>query len=249
MVNLLQNGDFEGGAWQETFTGEVYNEISAPEHWTAFWKEGGPIEHDPRNTDGYRRPECKVIHKVRPYLEPPRIHEGDQAWQCFTFFGIHDAGLYQQVTGLEPGTRLRASAWTHAWSNDADDAHRSDLSGGGQWNFTQYVGIDPTGGTDPWSAAVVWSEARNVYDVYAQLPPVEVEAESDTVTVFIRSVVMWPFKHCDVHWDDVRLEIVDAPPALPIEPPTSDAIPVVVHLGEVERRLLERVVSLLEGRG
>jgi hypothetical protein len=253
MSNLVQNGDFEGGAWQETFDGEVYNEISAPEHWTVFWKEGGEVPHDPRNTQGYRRPECKVISKVRPFLDPPRIHEGEQAWQCFTFFGIHDAGLYQQVEGIEPGTRLRASAWTHAWSNNADNAHESDTSGGGQWNFTQYVGIDPTGGTDPWGETVVWSEPRNVYDVYEELPPVEVEAESETVTVFIRSVVMWPFKHCDVHWDDVRLEVVEpAEPGEPEEPSLEDLELVVEpeqpEVGEVFTVLAQRAAWIASVR-
>ncbi len=221
MTNLLQNGDFEGGVWQETFTGQTFNEISAPEHWVVFWREGGvPLPHDPQNPNGYRRPETRVIRRVPPYLDPPRILQGEQAWQCFTFYGIHDAGLYQRVEGIEPGTRLRAAAWTHAWSSNSDNPHQSETSGGGQWNFTQTVGLDPSGGTDPWAESVVWSEPRNVYDAYAQLPPVEVEAEAEAVTVFIRSVVMWPFKHCDCHWDDITLEVVDEEPPEPgPEPP------------------------------
>jgi len=35
-----------------------------------------------------------------------------------------------------------------------------------------------------------------------------VTAESDAVTVFLRSRVLWPFKHCDAYWDDVALEMI-----------------------------------------
>ena len=219
MANLLKNGGFENGAWHKTHTGEEVPEVSAPKHWIAFWKDGEPNE---RSGDvNCRRPECKVIPKQPPFLDPPRIHSGNQAFQCFTFFGVHDAGIYQRVDGLEPGTRVRATAWTHAWSSNADDPHHSQTEGGGKWNFEQFVGIDPTGGTDPWADSVVWSEARNVYDEYEKLPPVEVQVgDAGAVTVFLRSTVQYPFKHTDVHWDDAVLTAVGAPeePEEPEEP-------------------------------
>lgn len=208
MTNLLENGGFEDGWWRKTHTGQTFNEIVAPKHWIAFWREGGPVPHDPNNEAGYARPESRVISKVPPYLDPPRIHQGNQAWQAFTFFRIHDAGIYQVVEGITPGMRLKASAWTHAWSSQDDDPHNSTLEGGGKWNFTQRVGIDPNGGTDPWSDDVIWSNARNVYDDYEQLPALDVVAEGDAVTVFLRSEVMYPFKHCDVYWDDAELVVV-----------------------------------------
>lgn len=213
-MNLLKNGGFEGEAWHRTHTGVEIGEVSAPKHWIAFWKDGEPNE---RSGDvDCRRPECKVISKQPPFLDPPRIHGGNQAFQCFTFFGVHDAGIYQRVEGLTPGARVRATAWTHAWSSDGDDAHQSDLDGGAQWNFEQFVGVDPNGGTDPWSDSVVWSEPRNVYDEYEQLPPVEAEVgDAGAVTVFLRSTVQYPFKHCDAHWDDAVLKIVGDTPDEP----------------------------------
>ncbi len=250
MTNLLQNGDFEGGVWQETFNGQRYNEISAPEHWVAWWLEGVP---NSRSDDvPCRRPEARVIRRVPPYLNPPRIHEGEQAWQCFTFFAVHDAGLYQRVEGLTPGTRLRAQAWTHAWSSNSDDPHQSDLDGGNRWNFEQFTGIDPTGGTDPWAASVVWSEPRNIYDVYAPTEPVEVVALGEAVTVFLRSEVQYPLKHCDVHWDAVTLEVVGEPPEEP--PPGGDppglppegTLHVVLGLDEETQALYHRTHDLLE---
>jgi hypothetical protein len=42
---------------------------------------------------------------------------------------------------------------------------------------------------------------------------VEAVAEGDTVTVFLRSQTLWPFKHNDAHWDDAYLRVVEEPPA------------------------------------
>ncbi len=233
MTNLLQNADFEGGSWRATFNGTEYGEILVPQGWVAFWKEGLPVPHDPANQDGYRRPETKIIQRQPPYLDPLRIHTGNQAWLCFTFYGIHDAGLYQRVEGVEPGTLLRASAWAHAWSSQDDDPHTSTGVGAGpffrleseeassdQQNFTFRVGIDPTGGTDPWAESVVWGEGAHIYNIYAQVPAVEVEAQGTAVTLFLRSSVLWRFKHCDAYWDTVELVSVAPPP-----PPVTLSIP------------------------
>ncbi len=57
-------------------------------------------------------------------------------------------------------------------------------------NFTFSVGIDPKGGTDPWSANVVWGEGAHIYNGYAQVPPVDVVAATSTVTLFLRSSVL-----------------------------------------------------------
>lgn len=252
---MLVNGDFEGGAWRRTHTGQEFGEIMAPEGWTCFWREGGaPLPHDPANVQGYRRPECKLIARVPPYLDPPRVARGTQAWQCFTFYGIHDAGLYQQVQ-VAPGTRLRLSALAHAWSSQGDDPHASEGVGTGAFfaragtvtddslrNFTFRVGIDPTGGVDPWGAGVVWGPGAHIYNAYAAIPAAEAVAAGPVVTVFLRSEVLWPFKHCDAVFDGVTLEALDV--ALPVRPRGAPRIPYarrvnVIPPGATEARAVE----------
>lgn len=212
---MLLNPGMEGitrpGGWtRDTFTGQEYGEIFVPEGWVAFWKEGLPVPHDPQNTVGYGRPEMQVIQKVPPFLNPPRIHSGDWSLKYFTFYRIHDAGIYQTVT-VPNNARLRASFWAHAWSSQLDDPFHSDqTTEDDRENFTFTVGIDPTGGTDPWADSVVWGEGAHIYDTFAQVP-VEVVAQGTQVTVFIRSQVLWPFKHCDSYVDDVILEVIDTP--------------------------------------
>lgn len=239
MTNLLKNPSFEGNWWRKTHTGQEFGEIFVPESWVAFWKQGGPVLHDPANTVGYGRPEMHLINREPPFIDPLRIKDGNRGLKFFTFYRIHDAGVYQRVEGITPGTRLRGTGFAHAWSSSQDSARISDGAGEGPFfvrardydkvdnvrNFTFTIGIDPTGGTDPWASTVVWGEGAHIYNGHAQVPPVEVVAQGTAVTFFTRSVVLWPFKHCDAYMDAMELVVVDGgalPPGEPpvIEPPT-----------------------------
>lgn len=240
MANLLKNPGFEGDWWRKTHTGQEFGEIFVPVDWVAFWKEGGTVPHDPANHDGYGRPEMQVINREPPFLDPLRVHSGNRALKFFTFFRIHDAGVYQRVTGIVPGTRLRATGWAHAWSSGQDDPHASDGVGKGAFfiraidydrddgvrNFTFAVGIDPTGGTDPWGDNVVWGEGAHIYNAFAQIPAVEVVAQASAVTVFVRSTVLWRFKHCDAYIDDMALEVVEGGGTQPLAVSLSTTKPV-----------------------
>jgi hypothetical protein len=217
MQNLLTNPGFEGGWTRDTFTGQEFGEIFVPEGWVAWWKEGLPVPHDPTNDKGYARPEMHVINHEPPYLDPPRIHLDYKAFKLFTFFRIHDAGLYQQVS-VDKGDLYRAGGWAHAWSSLDDNPYTSNLDGDGVQNIGVQVGIDPTGRTDPWGDSVVWGETGHIYNTYGQVPGVTAEALSETVTVFLRSQVLWPFKHCDVYWDAMLLERVTDDPEPPPTP-------------------------------
>jgi hypothetical protein len=96
--------------------------------------------------------------------------------------------------------KLRLTVWAHAWSNQDVEgyAHYGDarcsvgVGCGAQYilegnapplngdplndsigNFTFYVGLDPTGGTNPFADTVAWSRGAHIYNVYAQVPVVE----------------------------------------------------------------------------
>lgn len=214
---MLQNGNFDLGTWtRKTHTGQEYGEIFVPTGWTAFWKEGLPVPHDPTNPNGYGRPEMHVIQRVPPFLDPPRIDSPEWAVKMFTFYRIHDAGLYQQVQ-VGTGT-LKLSARAHAWSSTHDDPHHSETSGDAANNFTFRVGIDPEGGTDPWGPRVIWGRGLSIYDAYEDIPSLTVETHESTVTIFLRSEVLYPFKHCDAYFDSVVLE--ESTPPLPTPPGT-----------------------------
>jgi hypothetical protein len=228
--NLLTNGGFEAEGWtnethifpvgDEPYITEISN-IFAPENWVAWFV------HDP---DIYDQPEMRDTRAV----DPDRMRSGEKGFLCFTFYRRHNAGIMQTV-GVEPGKKYEFSAWAHAWSNWQDGPHPDDPGwsdhehdgyafvylapdetlGEGDRNFSFLVGIDPYGGEDPTADSVVWGEVRHIYGgSNGEFGRVEVEAvaESDTITVFLRSVVMMPFKHCDAYWDDASLVVVEEIP-------------------------------------
>ena len=214
--NLILNPGFEGltcapdsdPGWcddnwtRDTFNGEMWTEIYTPQGWVTFWSEGA----NPSDPGGrYGRPECKVIPNVAPFIGPPaRIRSGQYAIQQFGFYRAIDSGVYQVVGGLTPHASVQAEAHAHAWScNDG-----GPLSCGDEWNMLFRVGVDPDGGTDPWSPNIVWVSAYS-YDLYRLIGSVRAEVgDAGVVTVFLRATAKWPFKHNDVYWDDASLVVL-----------------------------------------
>lgn len=204
----LLNPGFEGGTCRDTFNGTVYSEIEVPASWVAFWQEGGD----------FYRPEMKVIHNVAPYLDPPRVVEGNQALQFFGFWKRINAGIFQHVTGLTPGATYIFSAEVHAWYSQRDDPHKSEWNDDGVWRQIQdgddgmgfYLGVDPTGAQDPFLSSVVWAGPLFWYDEYMDVF-VEFTAVYNAATLYIRATCDFPFKHCDAYVDDARLGLIEDP--------------------------------------
>jgi hypothetical protein len=234
--NLLKNEGFEAD-WgeekshrclvfpkgQEMYEKDVGN-IFTPPGWVTWFR------HDPGTWD---QPEVRDAWKN---VDPHRVHSGEKGMLLFTFFRKHDAGFLQQVD-VVPGSRIRVSAWAHAWSNHTLDGYRWSwhkgrvssgvgedatfiLEGeapelnGDPWNdaiqnFTFYVGIDPTGGMNPLAETVMWGRGAHIYNEYAQVPAVEAVAKGNRVTVFLRSKTMWGFNHNDAYWDDAEARVVE----------------------------------------
>lgn len=231
--NLLKNGGFEADWNTEqshrclvfpaggTPNLQDIQNIFTPPGWVTWFRHESGV---------WDQPEVREAAKA---IDPRRIHSGDRAWMYFTFFRGHDAGFYQQVQ-VASGTKLQATAWAHAWSNHEDsskpdifphpdDARWSEGAGyeapgvrlegepglSDAWrNFTFYVGIDPRGGTDPYADTVVWGRGAHIYNQHAQVPAAEATAQANTVTVFLRSKTLWPYKHNDAYWDDAELVVV-----------------------------------------
>jgi hypothetical protein len=267
--NLLRNGDFEAD-WSEERShrclivptdGEIHEaergNVFAPPGWIPWFKHGLPVEHDPANMIGWAQPEVRDAWIT---ADPMRVQSGQKGVLFFTFFRIHDGGLLQQVE-VEPGTQLRLSVWAHAWSNAHGKKHTDDprwsegervgrnhfftLEGttedSGERNFTFWVGIDPTGGRDPFAETVVWGSGAHIYNAYRMVPSAEVTAEAEKVTVFLRSRTLWPYKHNDAYWDDAQLVTVGETP--PQDPPASPPVrsKIGLHVLEATAGLTEYI--------
>jgi hypothetical protein len=208
--NLLINQSFEGqytsyippNGHPDCQAG-VCTTAQMADGWSPWWRSKSS---DPDDTDV--NPEYKPAEAVD---FPNRVVSGERAQQYFTFYRTHEAGMWQQVSGLTPGTTYCFSIWGHSWSADDDD---DALSGPAYGVLQQKVGIDPTGGNDWQSGDIIWSAEREQYDVFG-LFKITVEAQADTITVFTYSNPVWSVKHNDVYWDDAILSSVASPaPAL-----------------------------------
>lgn len=191
-TNLLQNPGFEGT--YTAFNGDTTRKMAAG--WSPW--NIGPKDGDPSFVN--------VTPEYRLADNPARIRTPSGAQEYFTFFATHVAGVYQQVA-VQPGSKLRFSAYLNVWSTNNDDPSRSDNPG----EVKLQVGIDPNGGTDGGAAGIVWSNETEFYDKYEQLS-VEATSAASTVTVFVRSAPKQPVKNNHVYVDDAELVVTSAAP-------------------------------------
>jgi len=214
--NLLQNPSFDGSFTQFAH----FSTAIVADKWLPWWREQGGDDEAWKN----RMPEYKP---AAPYQN--RIHSGGNAQQYFTYYGTHIGGIYQTAGGIAPGSRLRFTIWGQAWAGGGNDPDKSE--GGGPMHMR--IGIDPTGGTNPWASSVVWSGEQNPLDQWSSFS-VEAVARANQATVFTWSTPDYPTQHNDVYWDDASLTVI-VPPATPTNtprpyvPPTSTPVPTATN--------------------
>lgn len=214
-VNLLTNGDFE--AWDPA-TGHWPMMWGIPEvqicpGWQAFWVQDAPAGAP--MSENWKRPEFRDTKVAEADY---RVRSGERAQKYFSFGGQHIAGLYQQVSGITPGTTLRFEVYMQTWGCMPGDEGWNKCPTGHNSNspspFHTRVGIDPTGGTSFGAASLVWSGEQEAYDQWTHFY-VDAVAQSSTVTVFTYSHVDWNdnvFRvNNDVYVDDATLVALDAP--------------------------------------
>jgi len=112
---------------------------------------------------------------------PAGPHTGSYCGAVVVNGGDDSGHLYQTVTGLSAYSVYKVSAWalTAGWNGVSPDE---------EYYFTNNkarVGVDPTGGTDPDSTAILWSDVRSPDRYYDELA-VDFLAEDTTATVFLQ---------------------------------------------------------------
>jgi LysM repeat protein len=218
-ANLLANPGFEGQ--YSSYIPETPQELAdcprnicttaqLPEGWKPWWVKERPTDVNPE----YKPAEANVGGN--------RIHSGSRAAQYFSFWTTHKAGLRQTVT-VPANALLEFSVFGQAWISEDDNSSVSDRSG----TPNMQIGIDPTGGTNPYSPSVVWSGYQQPYDAYVRFA-VQARAQGEQVTVFTFSAPSinpnspeYGFKHNDIYWDDASLVVVGAGAAPAVAPSSS----------------------------
>jgi LysM repeat protein len=164
-----------------------------------------------------------------PNKDRSQVLDGAVSWMIDQPGGAFTAAGYQQVSGVEVGETLRATAygWVFTCNDPASSCtitdppyRRSDASAGASLK----VGIDPQGGTDPFSSEVRWSAAVAPYDQWAAMG-VSTTARNTTVTVFLFMTQTTGLALNDVYWDKASLVRSTAAPGAE---PTDAGVPFVV---------------------
>ena len=234
--NLLVNGDFEqGGVGQAWPFQDGIPEVQIAPGWRAFYLDKPPdYVKIPDYCQGgsdtgcyWGRPEFRDVKSVEYAY---RVHGGQLAQKYFSWNRQHEAGLYQQVGGITVGSQLRFQIYMQTWSCLPENGGCPTTPNSNRpAPMHTKVGIDPTGGTNPWASTVVWSGEFDTYDTWTAFW-VEATAQSDKVTVFTYSRAdwtdTWPRVANDVYLDDASLVVVgEATPTVAPPPPTSSAPP------------------------
>lgn len=217
--NLITNSSFEG--LYDSYVPEtpqeqadcslgVCNTAQMPWGWKPWWVKERPTDVNPE----YKPAEANAPGN--------RVNSGQRASQYFSFWSTHKAGLRQTVT-VPHNALVEFSILGQAWMTESDSSLVSDYSG----SANMRVGIDPSGGSNPYSPSVVWSEYKHPFDSYQPFS-VRAQAQGETVTVFTFSAPSvnpnspdYGFKHTDIYWDDASLIVVGAGSAAPVAPPSS----------------------------
>lgn len=183
--NLLQNPGFDGGL-------TPISGGAVPTSWT-LW---GPSSSDKESLSAL-------------------THSAPYSWRLRQEYGVFTGGGYQTVA-VQAGATYRFSIYAMIWTcNDEQFSCRSetstfsDTSSGGRVR----IGIDPTGGTNPYGANVQWSSFRSpfTWGTFEALS-LDARATGSSMTVFTYYTADQVMRWHDVFWDDASLSMI-APPS------------------------------------
>ncbi len=187
-TNLLHNPGFESESY--TFVARDPNDplttFNAPFYW---W--GGFI------LTPHTEPWMNVAANGYPHTGPIK-HSGNRSFNIARGGGTFTAYVYQQVDVM-PNTDIQGGSWVYI-ENDTNSQARA--------------GIDPLGGSDPYSPNVVWSDWTGRHYRWVQVN-VGTRTKGSRATLFLFTTQTKPTLRNGVYWDDAFLNGEAGQPAAP----------------------------------
>jgi hypothetical protein len=116
---------------------------------------------------------------------------------CMPYCKKEHGGVYQEVS-VQQGKRYKASVWVYTHYEGGSDP----------WADVCRIGVDPTGGTDPQSSNIEWSEWVTSQDTWSYVEK-SVVASSDKVTIFLEHWQKWAIYANVTCFDDVSFYEID----------------------------------------
>lgn len=194
-VNLVYNGSFEEATRRTSLSSWV------AVGWEPWFQQPGTL------VEGYkaREPEFGPLH-----LRKDQYLHGEYSMRWFNSYGSHRAGLFQTIS-VPPGSTIEFSAWFNSWCSSKDVYNESDAL------CYKQVGIDPTGGTDPFADTVVWSEVNSEMDHWVRVA-VRATVPGDKATVFLKEWGQLAVKNNTVVVDHAEAYVIAGPGETPPTP-------------------------------
>ena len=200
VADELRNLYFQG-EWAEQ---DGISQLKVFTPWRVWWRER--TEGDPDSTNF--RPEAA------PIADADKVNTGPTAQKIWTNHATHEAGLMQGPIAVTAGREVTFRIYAKQGVKDSKGKVR--------------IGIDPTGGVDPWSPDIVWSEeVWEPYDAFVELSARAVS--QGQVTVWTYAWFEWPGAWCDTYWDTATW-IVEDPYVPPTTPPDGTLAELVARL-------------------
>lgn len=124
--------------------------------------------------------------------------------QIWADWSAYEAGIYQRITGATPGQTYRLSGWMLSIYKHGAVQTPPYQDG----YIFQKIGIDPTGGTNPSSANIVWSWDDLRDRVWREIW-VDATAQGSAITVFARTRNTAAATNCLSFFDAFGLRAAD----------------------------------------
>lgn len=202
----IMNRNFEEG-----FEQQGRSELETPKYWHPWY------EHQCHGTCGIF--ECKSGPEScrAPEFKPTEGNGGTIA-KHFATYSTQHAGIFQRIHLGHGGEnilefRIKGGAFTEITPQEREEGMLMIHNTKGR------IGIDPTGGIDPFSANIVWSDWQDMPLGVAMSQPVsfsiETTSRSEFITVFTAGNNQYPYRTVDVYWDDAELYLKNDGVTLP----------------------------------
>lgn len=214
--NLLQDPSFEG-----PYVSRGRADLNTPQAW-GLWTVDSP-----RNYEWQNRSDRLFAF---PHPADPERHSGTNSQNLNGGYVTFTAALYQTVSVPDRANVVGSAwAWVHT-CNIAKDANgqliADNCASAVESGVYVRVGIDPSGGQNPYAAGVVWSNNITPHQRWEQAT-VSATATGTSVTLFLFVTQAWPADINRAYFDDASLTVGGAGgSAAPV--PGAPAVPTIV---------------------
>ncbi len=177
---LLLNGSLDRNF--RPFRGDKV--LSTAAGWSPWWRDAGESDPNWKN----KQPAYNQFS-----LNDRIVQQISSPW------GTHTGGMWQQVPAAA-GNRYEISVEGQAWSSE-DTAPATQLEAS---DVNLQLGVDPTGGTDPDSPLILWTDPVQPWCRWQTLT-LNTEAEASILTIFLKSSPSLPKRQQSIFWRNVHL--------------------------------------------